>query len=360
MNLVLSWLKRQTSNPQVVILAGIMLSCFLVIYFLGRMLLPLLTGLVIAYMLEGVIRTMARIGLPRNVLVVAVFSLFMASLLLAFFMLIPLLLKQVTQFVQQIPSMLAETQVMLAQLPEKYPRYISQSLVDELLVALRTELVGFGQTFIANTVSSLIRLLTLVVYFVLVPLLVFFFLKDKDKIISWITGFLPKDRSLSVQVWLDADRQIGNYIRGKVWEILIVWLANYIAFTLFKLPYAMLLSLAVGLSVVVPYVGATVVTLPVLLVAYFHCGLTPDFFYVTFAYAVIQLLDGNVLVPLLFAEVVNLHPVATIASLCVFGGLWGFWGVFFAIPLATLVQAILTAWPRHKTHDEQSVAAEGC
>jgi putative permease len=354
MNPVLPWIKRQTSNPQVVILAGIFLACFLVMYFLGRMLVPLFVGLVIAYMLEGVIRTMARTGLPRNVLVVTVFTLFMTSLILAFFLLIPLLLKQVTQFVQQIPSMLEEAQVMLTQLPEKYPRYVSPSQVDELLVGLRTELVAFGQTFIANTVSSLIRLLTLVVYFVLVPMLVFFFLKDKDKIVGWITGFLPKERSLSVQVWLDADRQIGNYIRGKVWEILIVWSATYVAFIFFKLPYAMLLSLVVGLSVVVPYVGAAVVTLPVFIVAYFNCGLSPTFFYVTGAYAVIQLLDGNLLVPLLFAEVVNLHPVATIAALCVFGGLWGFWGVFFAIPLATLVQAVLTAWPRGKAHDDQT------
>ncbi|MCP4994536.1 MAG: AI-2E family transporter, partial [Gammaproteobacteria bacterium] len=59
----------------------------------------------------------------------------------------------------------------------------------------------------------------------------------------------------------------------------------------------------------------------------------------------IQALDGNVLVPLLFSEVVNLHPVAIILAILVFGGLWGFWGVFFAIPLATMVQAILTAWP---------------
>jgi putative permease len=354
MNPVLPWIKRQTSNPQIVILAGILLSCFLIMYFLGRMLVPLLIGLVIAYMLEGVIRTMARTGLPRNVLVVTVFTLFMTSLILAFFLLIPLLLKQVTQFVQQIPSMLEEAQVMLTQLPEKYPRYVSPSQVDELLVGLRTELVAFGQTFIANTVSSLIRLLTLVVYFVLVPMLVFFFLKDKDKIVGWIIDFLPKERSLSVQVWLDADRQVGNYIRGKVWEILIVWSATYVAFNMFKLPYAMLLSLVVGLSVIVPYVGAAVVTLPVIIVAYFHFGLSPAFFYVTGAYAFIQLLDGNLLVPLLFAEVVNLHPVATIAALCIFGGLWGFWGVFFAIPLATLVQAVLTAWPRGKAHDDQT------
>ena len=57
------------------------------------------------------------------------------------------------------------------------------------------------------------------------------------------------------------------------------------------------------------------------------------------------------LVPLLFSEVVDLHPVAIIVAVLVFGGLWGFWGVFFAIPLATLVQAVLKAWPT-LTHDE--------
>jgi putative permease len=64
------------------------------------------------------------------------------------------------------------------------------------------------------------------------------------------------------------------------------------------------------------------------------------------AYAIIQALDGNVLVPLLFSEALNLHPVAIIVAILVFGGLWGFWGIFFAIPLATVVQAVLKAWPR--------------
>jgi putative permease len=108
----------------------------------------------------------------------------------------------------------------------------------------------------------------------------------------------------------------------------------------------MLLGVVVGLSVLVPYIGATVVTLPVAVIAYFQWGFTGDFGYIMLAYAVIQALDGNVLVPLLFSEVVNLHPIAIIVAVLVFGGLWGFWGVFFAIPLATLVQAVLSAWPR--------------
>jgi len=359
MELVFSWIKRQFTNPQVVILSGILLACFLIVYFLGSMLLPLFVALVIAYMLEGAIHTLSRTGLPRIVLVIMVFSLFMALLMLSFFLLIPLLLKQVSQFVQQIPNMVDQAQAMLTQLPERYPRYVSRELIDSVLSGLRTELVGLGQHIIAKTVDSLIGLITVVVYFVIVPISVFFFLKDKHKIIGWITGFLPRERSLSVQVWQDADRQIGNYIRGKAWEIFIIWAASFAVFSFLNLPYTMLLSLLVGVSVVVPYVGATVVTVPVVLVAYFSFGVTAPFWYVTGAYAVIQLLDANLLVPLLFAEVVDLHPVATIAALFIFGGLWGFWGVFFAIPLATLVQAVLTAWPRARHHDGQ-VASVDC
>jgi putative permease len=168
-------------------------------------------------------------------------------------------------------------------------------------------------------------------------------------ILRWFVSLMPGERGLADMVWIEVDRQIANYVRGKFWEIIIVWAASYIAFSFFGLQYAMLLAVLVGLSVVVPYVGATVVTFPVLLVAWFQWGWSQDFIWVAVAYLVIQALDGNVLVPLLFGEVVNLHPIAIIVAILVFGGFWGFWGVFFAIPLATLVNAVLRAWPSSKT-----------
>ncbi|EDN67782.1 Protein of unknown function, UPF0118 [Beggiatoa sp. PS] len=81
-------------------------------------------------------------------------------------------------------------------------------------------------------------------------------------------------------------------------------------------------------------------------------GYNTRFFWAVGIYLAIQALDGNVLVPLLFSEAVNLHPVAIIVAILVFGGFWGFWGVFFAIPLATLVKALLSAWPR-TLHEEE-------
>ena len=87
-----------------------------------------------------------------------------------------------------------------------------------------------------------------------------------------------------------------------------------------------------------------VLTLPVGLIAYFQWGWGIELFYTLLAYLVIQLLDGNVLFPLLFSRVVDLHPVAIIAALLFFGSIWGFWGIFFSIPLATVVKAVINAW----------------
>ena len=175
--------------------------------------------------------------------------------------------------------------------------------------------------------------------------MVFFFLKDRDELIGWFAGFLPEKRPLLDRIWEELNLQFANYARGKGIEILIVGSLSYVVFALFGLNYAALLALLVGLSVVVPYIGATLVTLPVVMVAYFQFGVSPDFYWVVGAYVVIQVLDGNVLVPLLFSEAVDLHPVAIVIAVLFFGGLWGLWGVFLAIPLATLVNAILSAWP---------------
>ena len=215
--------------------------------------------------------------------------------------------------------------------------------------------MDLGRRMVTATVSTVFGVITLGIYLVLMPLLVFFMLKDKARLIAWAMGFLPRDHRLLAHVWADVHRQLGNYVRGKIIEILVVWVATYFAFAIFGLDFAVLLSFLVGISVLIPYVGAIAVTIPVAAVAYVQWGLGPDFTYLMIAYLVVQALDGNVLVPILFSEVVNMHPIAIIAAVLVFGGLWGFWGVFFAIPLGILIQSVLLAWPqRGQIVDETS------
>ena len=357
MQLVTDWFKRNFSDPQVVYLAVLLLAGFAVVIWMGDMLAPVLASVVIAYMLEGLVALLERRGVPRLVVVLAVFVLFMLFVILILFVLLPQLSRQVTQLFQQLPSMITEGQTALMRLPERYPEFVSAQQVDELMGIIRRELANWGQHAVSVSLSSVVGLITLLVYLILMPLLVFFFLKDKVAILDWVKQYLPSNRPLVNRVWSDVDRQIGNYIRGKFWEILIVGSVSFTTFAFMGLSYAMLLGVLVGLSVIIPYIGAAVVTVPVAVIAWFQWGWSADFAYLMAAYLVIQALDGNVLVPLLFSEVVNLHPVAIIVAVLVFGGFWGVWGVFFAIPLATLVQAVLHAWPQ--TLDSTSAGQAG-
>ncbi|MET0087528.1 MAG: AI-2E family transporter [Sedimenticola sp.] len=345
MRLLADWFKHYFSDPEVVFLALALVVGFAVVITMGDMLAPVLASVVIAYLLEGLVGMIERRGVVRLPAVMLVFIIFLLFVTLVIFGMLPQLSRQVTQLFQQIPAMLTEGQALLMRLPESYPELISAEQVAEIITIIRQEIAELGQVVLSLSLSSVVGLITILVYLILMPLLVFFFLKDKALILDWFVSFLPKDRKFADTVWRDVDRQIANYVRGKFWEILIIWAASFVTFTILGLQYAMLLGVLVGLSVIIPYIGAAVVTFPVLLIAWFQWGWSADFIWLSAAYFIIQALDGNVLVPLLFSEVVNLHPVAIIVAILVFGGLWGFWGVFFAIPLATLVQAILTAWP---------------
>ncbi len=351
MEQISDWVKKQLANPQVVFLTIALVVLFVIIVYAGDMLAPVLVSIVVAYLLDGIIKRLVFLRLPRTVCVWLVFLAFMLFLVLVVFGLLPTLYTQLTQVVAQIPSMLTKGQAALMTLPERYPDLFSPEQIQEIIRSLRNDLTAFGQSVVTSSLSGAANIITLLIYVILLPILIFFFLKDKTRIIEWTRDLLPSDNQLAIQVWRDVDRQIGNYIRGKFWEILIVWFASFVTFSLLGLQFSMLLAVLVGLSVLVPYLGAAVVTVPVVVIAYFQWGWTSEFATLVIAYLVIQALDGNLLVPLLFSEVVNIHPVAIIVAVLFFGGLFGVWGVFFAIPLATLVQAIMVAWPKSHIND---------
>ena len=349
-NFINTWYKRYFTDPQASLLVILLAFGLIILVTMGKMLAPLLAALIIAYLLEGAVSKLQAKDISRFISVNVVYSLFLVFMAFILFGLMPLLSKQVSQFFQEVPEMIRNIQGLLLRLPEQYPDLVSEEYVWELNLNLRDSFSELGQNVLSFSLASMPAVVTILVYLILVPLMIFFFLKDKVVVIDWMASFLPKERHLVNEVWIEMDAQIGNYVRGKFNEILIVGIASYIVFVILGLNYAFLLAMIVGLSVLIPYIGAAIVTLPVALVGYFQWGLNADynFTWLMISYFVIQFLDGNVLVPILFSEAVNLHPIAIIVAILVFGGLWGFWGVFFAIPLATLVKALINVWPIHE------------
>ena len=346
-----NWLERYFSDPQAVFILLMILALVFVFYTVGDMLAPVFASIVIAYLLEGSIAKLVSWRIPRFLALTCVFSIFLMALFLLLVGGLPLIAKQVSQLVLELPTMLDKVRQAIINIPADYPRFISQEQLNHFMTGLwedmRSKLGTMTQSVLTFSISSIQSVAMLAVYIILLPVLVFFLLKDKKMILQWCIKYMPKERRLANTVWGEVNQQLGNYVRGKFLEFLMVGLATYILFAIFDMQYAMLLALLVGISVIVPYVGFIVVTIPVILVAYFQWGWSADFAALISIYLVIQAIDGYVLVPLLFSEAVNIHPVAIIVAILVFGGLWGVWGVFFAIPLATVVNALLKAWPRN-------------
>lgn len=353
--LVKTWYNRYFSDPQAIILTAVLIVGATIVLTMGDMLLPVFASIVIAYLLEGVVRRMQHYGSKRLTAVILVFLAFVAFLIFLFFGIAPLVSSQLSELFTELPRYLTQGQQLLLQLPEIYS-FISEKQVNELNDLINREITGLGSQIVSLSFSSIPGLITLAVYIFLVPVLVFLFMKDKERIWQWFGEMLPEDRTLVSQVSDEMDLQLGKYIRGKFFEIMVVGVVTYIGFAILGIKYAILLSVLVGISVLVPYIGAAVVTIPVVLIAFFQWGWTNEFFWLIGFFGVSQALDGTILVPWLFSGLVNLHPIAIIVSVLVFGGLWGFWGVFFAIPLATLVSAVIHAWPHIEVVSEQKTS----
>jgi putative permease len=332
-------------EEEAIILTVLLIVFFTVMITMGGIIAPLLESLILTYMLQGLVNSLVKVHVSKQLSVHLVYLLFLGSMVLVLLVFLPFSWNRLTALVNDIPIMTEQLRSLLLLLPEKYPDVFSTEQVQSWMNAIQDELVQHSQSMLSYSFSSVTRIATWGVYVVLVPFMVFFMLKDSEKLLTWLENWLPEKRPVMAQIWHEMNDQLSNYIRGKALQILIVGVVTFVVLSILGLNYALLLSVLIGFSVIVPFVGATMVTLPVFLVGYFQWGFGGELYQLMVAYIVLHLLDGNILVPLIFSETVNLHPIAIVTAVLVFGGLWGFWGVFFAIPLATFIKALIRAWP---------------
>ena len=345
LDLLGNWYRNKFSDPDALMLLLLIIFISAIILFWGSYIMPVLIAIVLAYLLDSAVGRLEKLNLSRTLATTIVMVLFIGISLIGTLSLLPTISKQSVNFVEELPLIWQGAQAWLLTLPEQYPELLHTEQITSMMGKVNESLVGITQNIISVSFSSLVSVGALLIYLILVPLMMFFMLKDKPLFMDNLSYLLPKERRLIYQVGSEMNTQIGNYIRGKVIEILIVGAASCIAFVLMDLRYAILLGVLVGLSVLIPYIGAAVVTIPVAFVALFQWGFSAEFGYLMLVYFIIQALDGNLIVPILFSEAVALHPLYIIIAVLFFGGIWGFWGVFFAIPIATFIKAVWNAWP---------------
>lgn len=346
---ITNWFKRNFSDPEALGLFFVLAISFILLELFGKILIPVFVSIVIAYLLNTIVAKLTLLKMPRILALWIVYTLFIGLLLLVVFGLLPLLWRQTTNVIEELPNALSKGQLWLTHMMQHYPKFFHDDALTHIAAMLKAQSARFGQFLLSYSIASIPSIVQFAIYLVLVPLLVFFFLKDGKLISAWITKYLPSNRGLTQSVWAEVHKKIGAYVHGRVIEIFIVGVISIITFNLLGMQYAFLMGALVGLSVIVPYLGAVVVTIPLCIIGLMQWGLSAHFGYFLAVYAIIITLDANLLFPLLFSETMDLHPLIIILAVLVFGGIWGFWGVFFAIPLATLVKAVLDAWPQSKS-----------
>ena len=337
--------KRIFSNEETIVFSLIILLTLIIFSLFIGVLTPFIISVIVAYLLVGLQKKIETYNVSQNLATILAFSIFIIIGAAMFVWLIPLLYVQLQSFVLDIPRLFNEFLNFISTLPATFPDLVDSDQISIFFQAVSSELSSITQNIVKSSISGIQSTITVLLYIILFPILVYFFLFDRKNIIEGCLKIIPGDRAMLSQVWSEMDIQLSNYVRGKVLEIFIVGTAAAVLFASFGLNYGALLAVLVGLSVLIPYVGAFSITIPIVIIGILQFGLGSQFYLLIGLYLLLQFLDGNLLVPIIFSEAVKLHPIVIILAVFLFGSMFGFWGVFFSIPLATFIKAVWNAWP---------------
>jgi putative permease len=342
-----SFLKKIFSNEETIIFSLVIVFSFFIISFFGSVLTPFLLSIVVAYLLVGLQKKIESYDISTNIALILTFGMFVVTGAAILLWLVPLLYIQLQAFVLDLPNLFNNFLDFISELPAKFPDLVSSDQISIFFQAVSSELSLVAQNLVKSSISGIQSTIEILIYLILFPVLVFFFLFDRKNIIDSFMNVIPGNRDMFSNIWAEMDIQLSNYVRGKTIEIFIVGIFAAIIFASLGLNYTALLSVLVGLSVLIPYIGAFLVTIPVVIVGLLQFGLNTEFYILVGLYLLLQALDGNLLVPIIFSDAVKLHPVIIILAVFIFGSMFGFWGVFFAIPIATFIKAVWNAWPKN-------------
>jgi putative permease len=317
----------------------------ILLYFVGSTITPIFVSILVAYLLNGVMTLFEQKDYSKRLSFYFTFAIF---LIFYFFILLslPYVTGQIASLINELPAIVAFVENLLNDLSFRYPNFFTTEQVEEIFASSASFIPSIAEQVLIQLNTGFSAIMNALVFLILTPILVFFFLKDKSEMLSYFTYFLPNKRSLLSQIWSDLNTQLFGYVRGKALEMLIVGSVTTITFLILGVNYSIILGILVGMSVLIPLFGAILVTIPVVAIGLFQWGLDTSFYVFLITYFLIQILDGNVLFPLLMGNEVNLHPVLIILSILVFGGIWGFWGLLLAVPIATLIRAVFKVWPK--------------
>ena len=320
---------------------GLLLLLLFVLGLVQGILLPFATGFAIAYILAPVVGRLERLGFQRALASFLVLILFLLGVALILVMLVPLIQGQILQLVARVPNFVRWLQDQVGQwillLQEQLPAE-DVSKLRELLGAKLGEAVVWLAALLQGLFTSSLAILNVVSLVVLMPIVVFFLLRDWDKIVAHIDSYLPRQSldTIRGQARVVSDTLVG-FIHGQALVCLILAVYYGIALTIAGIGSALALGVLIGVLAIIPILGVTTGFLLAISLAASQYGTWTAILEVVGIFVFGQLVEANILTPKLVGDRIHLHPLWVIFALFAGGTLSGFVGILIAVPAAAVI-----------------------
>ena len=323
----------------------------LVLYQLRNALLPFVVGGALAYILEPFVSWLerripwmsSRPELKRVILILLIYAIFVLIVIGALIAFIPPITAEIRRFVEDVPHLIERSRATV----ESLDAQITERLPEELVAAIHDGAQDLGKVvvsaavvFAARTYGVISQTLSLLLGLAMVPLILFYILKDKGKIIEGMLNTLsPEPRKHTRNVLSVLNGVFSSYIRGQLILGLVVGVMVFVGLWFLDVPFAPVLGLVAGITELIPIIGPWLGAIPGLLVV---LATAPEkFIWVALLYLGVQLLENSLLVPRIQGESLNLHPVFVLAALIVGSEVAGLWGIILGPPLAAAGRGVL-------------------
>lgn len=334
-----------TNSQRWFLLIAALVSCAL-LYLLEPILFPFLAALLLAYLWDPVVDKLEARGMSRTLGVSLIFCIFALVTALLLLWLLPMLGQQVDMLGKRLPIWI--DRVTQDFIPQVYayvgmePPNVDWSKVKESIQENWKSGGGMATNVLSQLSQSGLALLAWLANVVLIPVVLFYLLRDWDLMVARIHNLLPVNIKPQVSHFArESDEVLGAFIKGQLLVMLSLGIIYATGLSLVGLDLALLIGLLAGLANIVPYMGFIVGILIATVAAFMQFHDFYHLFLVAVVFGVGQALEGMVLTPWLVGDKIGMHPVAVIFAVMAGGQLFGFTGVLLALPVAAVLMVLL-------------------
>jgi predicted PurR-regulated permease PerM len=316
-------------------------------YFARTALYPFFLAFILAYLLDPLLDRMEEKKINRTAGILFLLGSVLALILLAGFILYPLLEQQLSKGIEQLPRYAESLQKKITPLIESVSGY-DKAKVDEMIrtavgqmgsLPLRIAQAVYGMAL--SAVSTVAGLIATLFGFVVVPVATFYFMRDIDPMKERILGLVPERyRGRTAKIFQDIDRTLSAFVRGQLSVALAMAFLYAVGLYLIGTPMGLFIGILAGLSNIVPYLPLVVGLLPALIMTYLHFGDFIHILYVLLLFGGVQIIEGFFLTPKIVGESVGLHPVVIMLAILIGGMFFGIIGLILAVPAAAVVKVL--------------------